>query len=320
MATALLFERDAVNELDDWTDGVPRLGRSSVLWVDLERPDEAEVEHLAQKLDLSSESAARLTEQSKKPQLRDHESYLEVTACAPSDDESRELIGVTCLVAERWIVTIHDGQLACLENFRERAAGSGDTGRLDGPEFLADILEWVLSSYFDAFEKIDLALEDLDTTSMAGEVESKDGALGRLVEIRREIGGLRRGLTSHRELILALTRPELDAITSSKSAQRFVDLRGRLEDAVQAARDSRESVVGSFDVLIASTGQRTNEIMKVLTLASVLILPGTLLAGLMGMNFELGVFEHAAYFWVVLASIVAVALLTLAVARVRNWI
>ena len=144
MATALLFERDAVNDLDDWTDGVPRLGRSSVLWVDLERPDEAEVEHLAQKLDLSSASTARLTEQSKKPQLRDHESYLEVTACAPSDDESRELIGVTCLVAGRWIVTIHDGRLACLDKFRERAAGSGDTGRLDGLEFLADLLEWVL--------------------------------------------------------------------------------------------------------------------------------------------------------------------------------
>ena len=94
---------------------------------------------------------------------------------------------------------------------------------------------------------------------MSGEVESKDEVLARLVEIRREIGGLRRALTSHRELILALTRPELDAMTSSKSAQRFVHLRGRLEEAVQAARDSRESGVGSFDVLIASTGQRTNE-------------------------------------------------------------
>ena len=63
---------------------------------------------------------------------------------------------------------------------------------------------------------------------------------------------------------------------------------------MQAARDSRESVVGAFDVVIASTGQRTNEIMKVLTLASVLILPGTLIAGVMGMNFQLGVFDTSA--------------------------
>jgi magnesium transporter len=78
--------------------------------------------------------------------------------------------------------------------------------------------------------------------------------------------------------------------------------------------------VGSFGVLIASTGQRTSETMKVLTLASVLILPGTLLAGVMGMNFKLGVFEETAYFWVVMAVMLAVAVLTLAVARVRHWI
>jgi magnesium transporter len=319
VATALLYERDTVDELDAWTEGIPRLGRSSVLWIDLERPDEADIDRLGELLGVRGVRVAEVAEHTE-PLLRDHESYLEIVAFAPSDDDSRELTFVMCLVAERWIVTIHERPLEVLETFRERASGSGETGRLDGPEFLADILEWVLSSYFDAFDKIDLALEDLDSTSMAGEVDGKDEALRQLVEIRREIGGLRRALASHRELFLALTRPELDAITSSKSASRFADLRGGLEDAVQAARDSRESVVGSFDVLIASTGQRTNEIMKVLTLASVLILPGTLLAGIMGMNFALGVFEDAAYFWAVLAAIAAVAFVTLAVARVRHWI
>ena len=94
----------------------------------------------------------------------------------------------------------------------------------------------------------------------------------------------------------------------------------RLDEAVQAARDSRESVVGSFDVLIASTGQRTNDIMKVLTLVSVLILPGTLLAGIMGMNFKLGLFGEEMYFWIVLAAIVVIALATLGIARIRHWI
>ena len=205
--------------------------------------------------------------------------------------------------------------------FRERACGSGDTGRLDGLELLADLLEWVLESYFDAFEDIELVLEDIDTTSMApGDVDSKDEVLGRLVDVRREIGRLRRALNSHREMLLALTRPELEAIASSESAERFSSLRARLDEAVQAARDSRESVVGSFDVLIASTGQRTNDIMKVLTLASVLILPGTLLAGIMGMNFKLGLFGEEMYFWIVLAAMVVIALATLGIARIRDWI
>ena len=48
---------------------------------------------------------------------------------------------------------------------------------------------------------------------------------------------------------------------------------------MQAARDSRDSIVGSFDVLIAHTGYRTNEIMKVLTLASVLLAAGRIARG-----------------------------------------
>ena len=41
---------------------------------------------------------------------------------------------------------------------------------------------------------------------------------------------------------------------------------------MQEARDARDAIVGSFDVLIARTGHRTNDIMKVLTLTSVILL------------------------------------------------
>ena len=94
----------------------------------------------------------------------------------------------------------------------------------------------------------------------------------------------------------------------------------RYEATVQEARDAREVIVGSFDVLIARGGHRTNQIMKVLTLTSVILLPGALLAGIMGMNFKVGIFDHAALFWVVLALIVGVAPLAIGIAKRRAWI
>jgi Mg2+ and Co2+ transporter CorA len=57
-----------------------------------------------------------------------------------------------------------------------------------------------------------------------------------------------------------------------------------------------------------------------MTLASVLLLPGALIAGVLGMNFEVGLFEHAGLFWVVVALIVAMAAATVAAARARSWI
>ena len=54
----------------------------------------------------------------------------------------------------------------------------------------------------------------------------------------------------------------------------------------------REAIVGSFDVLIARGGHATNRIMTVLTLTSVILLPGALLAAVMGMNFKVGLFNE----------------------------
>jgi Mg2+ and Co2+ transporter CorA len=89
---------------------------------------------------------------------------------------------------------------------------------------------------------------------------------------------------------------------------------------LQEARDARDVVVGSFDVLIARTGLRTNEIMKVLTLASVILLPGALVAGVLGMNFKVGLFETNWLFYVVVVAIVAIAPLVVGLAKLRDWI
>ncbi len=60
--------------------------------------------------------------------------------------------------------------------------------------------------------------------------------------------------------------------------------------------------------------------MKVLTLGTVILLPATVLGGIMGMNFKVGLFEYTWLYWVVIAAMLAIALLVLAVARVRHWI
>lgn len=320
MTSALLFERDEVEEVENWQERIPRIGRSSILWIDLEEPSQQELRRLVEQLDLTKESHSQITDEDRRPRLDDHGTYLHVTAFGISDRHTRQRVRVDCLVSKRWLVTVHDSPLEVVESFRERATGSGDTGRLDGLEFLANLVEWVLTSYLDAFEEIEHALEEIETRAMRGKISSTDDALGELVNLRQEIGRLRRALGSHRELLLSLARPEHEAITSSDAAERFTSLRERLEETVQAARDSRESVVGSFDVLIASTAQRTNEIMKVLTLASVLLLPGALIAGIMGMNFRVAFFEHEELFWLVIAGIVGIAFVTLAIVRARRWI
>jgi magnesium transporter len=320
--TALLFDRDRVDAVDDWEHLIDRLGRRSILWIDLESPDQREADDVVEHLDLSSTSGERLVSTSGTPFFGDFGTYIHVTAYAPCGDVAgSELSVIECLVSKHWIVTAHDQPVPVIDQFRELACdGSGETGKLDGLEFLANLLEWVLHAYHEAFDAIEDELGELDSRTMEGGHEDPEAVLGTLVDLRRRVSGLRKALVSHREMFLALTRPELEAIASSDHGERFVFLRTRLEEAVQSARDSRDSIVGSFDVLIARTNQRTNEIMKVLTLGSLLFLPGAFLAGVLGMNFEVGLFDHTALFWVVVGFMISLMVAVLVAARVRKWI
>ena len=93
-----------------------------------------------------------------------------------------------------------------------------------------------------------------------------------------------------------------------------------MTQAVDAAREAKESTRGSFDLLVARIGQRTNDVMKVLTLVTVILLPSTVLAGIMGMNFQLGLFDLVWMFWAVIAAMLGIAVLVLSVARSQRWI
>ena len=316
--SAIVFDRDKVDQLDAISDRPRRLRGSMLLWIDLHDGSEYDADQVADALDLDDQTRACLTDPSARACFEDHGRYIHLTTYSPHEDDEGELHALECVVGENWVVTAHDRPIPVLDEFASRVSGSGDTGSLDGPSFLAALLEWVLGSYSAAFERIEQRLEEFDVHAMRGEGADKD--IETLIEMRREVGNLRRALAAHRSALVALTHPELEALGDRGSGERFQSLYERYEAVLQEARDAREAIVGSFDVLIARGGHHTNQIMKVLTLTSVILLPGALLAGVMGMNFKVGLFNTTWLFWVVVAAIIAVAPLTFGIAKLRDWI
>jgi magnesium transporter len=314
---AILFDRDEADQLDELSQRPRRLDGSKLLWVDLDRGD-ADGAGVAEVFDLDEDTRRYLDDPHDRAELNDHGRYLHITACAPREDADGEIHALQCVVGENWVITAHDHPIPVLDEFAARVSGSGDTGSLDGPAFLAALLEWVLGSYSAAFERIEEELEDFDVRAMRGSGEEED--IECLITMRRHVGRLRRALSAHRTALVALTHPELEALGDHSSSERFETLFARFEATLQEARDAREAVVGSFDVLIARGGHLTNETMKVLTLVSVILLPGALIAGVMGMNFKVGLFERPWMFWVVVLVIVSVAPLTLLIGKKREWI
>jgi magnesium transporter len=323
MLRAYLFDQRQGKRIEAWADALHNLGESQVLWLDLVEPSAEEAREVGEALGLDNVEAGRFREERVQPALDQGEGYLIVTAVAARDvegDSAPQTVALDCLVGENWVVTAHDMEVGVIEDFRERAEGEGEIGVLDAPSFLAELLEWVVTSYLRAFDGIEAAQEDFDVRVLRSPRSHAERQISALVEARQRVGRLRRSLAPHGEIFAALSNSEFDPVSSEESAKRFGELAAKTDTALAAARDAKESVVGSFDVLVARTGQRTNEIMKILTLASILLLPGALIAGVMGMNFKPSIFQHAVLFWVVNGVIVLIALATLVAARMKRWI
>jgi len=320
---AYLFDQQHGERIEAWQDALRDLTESQVLWLDLQEASGKEEREVKAALDLGSEET--FAEADEKPSLDQREGCLKVDAVAVTDTGDRsspETVAISCFIGENWILTVHASDLGVVDDFRERAEGGGEIGFLDAPSFLSLLLGWVVTSYLQAFDTVETELEEFDVRVLGSARRDAEKEIGVLVEIRQRVGRLRRSLALHRDVFAALTEAEFDPVSTEDSAERFGQLAVKTDAALAAARDAKDAITGSFDVLIARTEHRTNEIIKVLTVASILLLPGTLIAGVMGMNvnFSVSTFAHSPIFLGAVAAILLIAAATLGVARSRRWI
>jgi Mg2+ and Co2+ transporter CorA len=141
ISTAILFDRDEVEHLGSLSQRPKRLNGSRLLWVDIDRRTQASADEVAAVFDLEERTQRRLASSEGRAVFVDEGRYIHVTTYSPCNEEGREteLTALECVVGKNWVITAHDRSLDVLEEFADRVSGSGDTGSLDGPAFLATL-------------------------------------------------------------------------------------------------------------------------------------------------------------------------------------
>ena len=249
-----------------------------------------------------------------------HGGYFHVRVATEADHEPSESPHWLDLVAAGNVVlTRHAEPVAFLRELDERVEADTNVGAIDAPAFVATAIDSAITSYFKSVDEIEDAVERLDRRALLG--RPGDDVLSDLVALRRRIGRLRRVLSDEREVFAAFRAADFAAVVPDGDTAAFLALADRFESALRNVEQSRDLLIGSFDIFMTRTAQRTNEVMKVLALATVLLLPGSLIAGLLGMNMPIPLSdENLTSFWLVLAVIILLALAVLVFARVRRWI
>jgi magnesium transporter len=306
---------DGPVSLDDVA--VEGLGEEQLLWIDVS--SDQHVDAAAAVLGLTAETVDKLREPSSEPALFAYEGYVHVVVIASGHGDPYAPHALHCVVGSNWVLTGHRGQLAFLDRFDERIRGDSGLGRIDGPGFLAAILHEHVASYLAELRPIESDLDRLDVSSMSGRAH-EDTLLRELVRTRIRIAKLRRLLEPHRELFSVLARSEFAILSGSHAPADFAELTELLERTLRSMDATREMIGGSFEIFTTWTAHATNRVMKRLTVASLTLLPPTLLAGVMGMNSLPGALASPAAFWATTIAMIGLAAVVLSVAWRRGWV
>jgi magnesium transporter len=311
--TAFLYAADGEDsDVPPEDVDLERLVENDLLWIDADSAEDGVVDRLAGLVPVESDVLRHVPDE---PFVRDvgDAFMLGVRPLAADQDEAAQSTLLLCAVGSNWFVTVHEGDVGSLRAFADHLEGDSTLGRLDAPSFLAQVLEWVMNAYFERLDELQQAIDEIEVRILKERLQ--DGIVEQLVDLRRDIGGLRRRLSPHRRVFIALAHPSFDVISGSSAAAEFGVLMDRLETALQAIDTTREMVVGSFDLFMTRTAQRTNDIMRVLTMVSVVLLPATVVAGIFGMNMLPKYLLESWVFYGVLGLMVVIACVLLLTVR-----
>ena len=319
--TARLYDArgdDRDIDIADLSSG--KVDDSKLVWIDVNERSAETLAAVATALDLEARIVRQLQSDRRRPRIVRQPDRIAVTLVAierAKGDTRLERKDLDLVVGRNLVVTVHDGPLAAIADFEEQLRDERDLGQLDAGAFMTALIDAVLRGYRSEVDAIEHEIDELDQAAMQA-MDDHDSFLESVVALRRRIAILRRHLAPNRDAVAPLVRPDFEVHEDIVKA--WPGIEERLERTIAAVENARDLLVGSFDIYLGHEAQRSNSVMKVLTLVSAIALPAIVLAGVMGMNFGLDFFENTNNFFFVVGSMIVFGVAIVAIARWRRWI
>lgn len=258
--------------------------RFAVVWVDVSGlQDIAFIQQLGAHFNihpLVQEDIVRTHQRSK---MEDYpEALFLVSRMAPCTDQvTPEQLSL--YMTDNCLLTFQEYPGDDLDSVRNRIRYKRGRIRVEAVDYLCySVVDAVIDAYFPLVDKYGELIEDLEDQLVEA---PNPGLIQEIYQVRRRILELRRSLWPQREVMANLYRGECSLIQSSTTVF-FRDCYDHTVQLIDLMENYRELSSNLMEVYLSSSGNRMNEIMKVLTIVSSIFIPLTFIAGIYGMNFN----------------------------------
>ena len=291
--------------------------KDTFLWLDLQNPQEHDIELLREEFKFHRLAIEDATRHHERPKLEAFDNYYFMVFYALSYDTRLSGQAIGLFIGANYIVSVHQGAITTIdETIRRWQANAAEFGQ-DAGALLYALLDAIVDDYFPVIDQLAERVEDIEEQIFA---RFSDSALQEVFSLKRDLLAVRRVVAPERDVLNVLIRREVPIFerNSILYLQDVYDHIVRITDSIDTYRDLLSSALDAF---LSVQSNRLNQIVKVLTIASIVLMSDALIAGIYGMNFEFMPELHSPYGYpFALGLMLALSVGLVAFFRWRKWL
>ncbi|MDU8886867.1 magnesium/cobalt transporter CorA [Yeosuana sp. MJ-SS3] len=256
-----------------------------------------------------------------RPTVFEHDNCISISVKMLQLNENTGLVSVenlSLILTKSVLISFQEKRGDVFEPIRERIRKKKKRIRNGWTDYLAfALLDIVIDNYIYIIgvlgEKIEILEENL------GHDQPSKSIIKKINTYKRELNFIRRNIRPAKEMILSLSKMESEFIFESTYVH-YKELLDNINQANDSTDSYREILTDQLNLYHTTISSKLNDIMKFLTIFSVIFIPLTFIAGIYGTNFEvLPELQYKYSYFIMLAAMLVLAIGMLIYFRKRKW-
>jgi magnesium transporter len=316
-------ERAAAEAVGPREPRLAELTAHGLTWAHLDAPDPGEAAQLAERFGWHPLDLEDVLSKRQRPKVDEYPEYLFSVLHFPAYDKAIQRLNAAELdvfLGPDFLITLPAVELLPVTRLFARCEEDGDLRDSLFAKGSGYLLYHVLDDLFDycfpILDKIGHKLDSIEDEMFEGRAE----------DVVRDLSNVKQEIISYRKII----KPERSTLrVLDGRVQRYLpeELELYFDDIVDAAEriwdllDNYKEVVEGLEQTNESViSHRQNNVLRILTVFSVVLLPLTLISGIFGMNVDFPGFGTAEAFWVIVGVMIGLAAGLVGFFRYKRWL
>jgi magnesium transporter len=272
-------------EIVDFEDLKPLKESKSMTWLDVTGLDDVDLmKQFSELFGIDKNIIADIMNPSIRPKVQEFENGLFITLKMIQIDNQRLSIeNLSLIVMNNFLISFQEDDVDVFDPVRDRIKSHKTKIRTGGSDYLAfALLDVIIDNYIYIVSLLGEKIENLED-QLTNNLNKKIPNV--INTYKRELNYLRRSIKPAKEMILTLVKMETEFIHRNNRVN-FKELQDNINEANDLAESYREMLYDLLNIYHTTTTTRLNDIMKLLTIISVIFIPLTFIVGIYGTNFE----------------------------------